>query len=114
MQCYHKGRRFEYQVKKFLEKQGYIVLRTAGSHGFADLIAVGKDGEVIFYQLSYRFEKSKYKKLMDVALERKIKIFYVVKVKRGWDMYEINCSTERGIVQVQPSKVRQEEREYKK
>ena len=106
MYCYHKGRHFEYQFKKFLQKQGYIVLRTAGSHGFADLIAVGKDGEVIFYQLSYRFEKSKYKKLMDLALERKIRIFYVVKARRGWDMYEINCATERGIVQVQPSKVR--------
>jgi len=107
---YHKGRRFEYQFKKFLQKKGYIVLRTAGSHGFADLIAVGRNGEVIFYQLSYRFEKAKYKKLMNIALERKIRIFYVVKTKRGWDMYEINCATERGIVQVQPSKVRGEGR----
>ena len=110
MTRYHKGRRFEYQFKKFLQKKGYIVLRTAGSHGFADLIAVGKNGEVIFYQLSYRFEKSKYKKLMNIALERKIRIFYVVKTKRGWDIYEINCATERGIVQVQPSKVRGEGR----
>jgi Holliday junction resolvase len=110
MTLYHKGRRLEYQFKKLLEKQGYIVLRTAGSHGFADLIAVGRDGEVIFYQLSYRFEKTKYKKLMDIALERKIRIFYIVKAKRGWDMYEINCATERGIVQLQPSKVRRKER----
>jgi Holliday junction resolvase-like predicted endonuclease len=106
---YHKGRRFEYQVKKWLEEKGYIVLRTAGSHGFADLIAVGKNGEVIFYQLSYRFERAKYENLMDIAFERKIRIFYVVKATRGWDMYEINCSNEQGIVQGQPTRVRPKE-----
>jgi Holliday junction resolvase len=111
MTRYQKGRRFEYQFKKFLEKQGYIVLRTAGSHGFADLIAVGKDGEVIFYQLSYKFEKTKYESLMDIAFERKIRIFYVVKEKRGWSMWKINCSNDKGIVQVQAKKVQIEETE---
>ena len=37
---YIAGRRFEYKVKKYYEKKGYTVLRTSGSHGFADLIAV--------------------------------------------------------------------------
>ena len=37
---YIAGRNFEYKVKKYYEKQGFIVLRTSGSHGFADLIAV--------------------------------------------------------------------------
>jgi Holliday junction resolvase len=105
MTRYHKGRRFEYQVKRWLEDKGYLVLRTAGSHGFADLIAIGKKGEVIFYQLSYRFEKAKYEHLVDIAFERKIRIFYVVKEKRGWSMWEINCSNEQSILQVQPSKV---------
>jgi hypothetical protein len=35
---YIKGRFFEYRVKKKLEKEGCIVLRTAGSHGLFDLI----------------------------------------------------------------------------
>lgn len=39
---YIAGRNKEYKVKRDLEKQGYIVLRTAGSHGFADLIAVDR------------------------------------------------------------------------
>ena len=40
---YQSGRRFEYKVKKMYEKAGYTVLRTSGSHGFADLIAVKQD-----------------------------------------------------------------------
>ena len=37
---YRKGASFEYACKGKLENQGYTVLRTAGSHGFADLIAI--------------------------------------------------------------------------
>ena len=37
---YRAGRAFEYAVKKTLERENYIVLRTAGSHGFADLVAI--------------------------------------------------------------------------
>lgn len=46
---YEKGRRYEYKIKKELEKQGYTVLRTSGSHGFADLVAV-KPKEIRFIQ----------------------------------------------------------------
>lgn len=41
---YESGRRFEYEMMKLWKSQGSIVLRTAGSHGFADLIRVSKDG----------------------------------------------------------------------
>lgn len=65
---YVNGRAKEYRVKKQWEKAGYTVLRTAGSHGFADLIAVkDKDGlrgkEVVFIQCkpSYLPEKSVYR-----------------------------------------------------
>ncbi|MEM2896873.1 MAG: hypothetical protein QXG01_04800 [Candidatus Bathyarchaeia archaeon] len=37
--AYAKGRRFEYRVKAFLEKEGYLVLRQAKS-SFPDLFAV--------------------------------------------------------------------------
>ena len=48
---YVKGRRYEYKVKKDYEALGYVVLRTAGSHGFADLIAISTaTREVIFIQ----------------------------------------------------------------
>lgn len=39
-QNYRRGRQKEYSLKDSLEKDGYIVFRTAGSHGIADLIAV--------------------------------------------------------------------------
>lgn len=46
---YLRGRRLEYQVKKDLENQGWTVMRTAGSHGFADLIAL-RDDKIRFIQ----------------------------------------------------------------
>jgi len=42
---YERGRAFEYRVKQYLEKQGYFVVRSAGSH-FPDLIAI-KHGKVL-------------------------------------------------------------------
>lgn len=41
---YNAGRSFEYRVRKELQSLGFVVLRTAGSHGPIDLIAV-KPGE---------------------------------------------------------------------
>ena len=37
---YLKGVRKERKIKKEYENKGWVVLRTAGSHGFADLICV--------------------------------------------------------------------------
>jgi Holliday junction resolvase len=42
---YQRGRTFEYRVKQHLEKHGYYVVRSAGSH-FPDLIAI-KNGKVL-------------------------------------------------------------------
>jgi len=36
---YERGRAFEYAVKKKLEERGWTVIRAAGSHGWADLVA---------------------------------------------------------------------------
>lgn len=50
---YRRGRAKEYRLKKKYEKKGFIVLRTAGSHGFADLIAIKQDGffnHIVFIQ----------------------------------------------------------------
>lgn len=41
--AYERGRNFEYRVKKRLEEDGWLVLRTAGSHSPIDLFA-GKLG----------------------------------------------------------------------
>jgi len=40
---YHKGREREHYIKKKLEKQGYFVIRSAGSHSPIDLVAIKKN-----------------------------------------------------------------------
>jgi len=64
---YAKGRKKEYKLKNKLEKEGYIVLRTAGSHGFADLIAISLDEhEIRFIQVKPDyFPESRRKELME-------------------------------------------------
>lgn len=37
---YQRGRRLEWEVKKDLESEGFIVMRASGSHGIFDLIAL--------------------------------------------------------------------------
>lgn len=60
---YVKGRKKEYKIKRQLEMQGWLVLRSAGSHGFADLIAV-KEDKVRFIQCKpEEFRESERKKL---------------------------------------------------
>jgi hypothetical protein len=46
---YRAGRDLEYAAAKDLEANGYLIIRAAGSHGLADLIAF-KPGEVLIVQ----------------------------------------------------------------
>ena len=70
---YQKGRRKEYAIKHRLEKDGYICLRTAGSHGFADLIAIHPDTRLIL------FIQSKPKKFSKRLTEEIVKKFAFLK-----------------------------------
>ena len=47
---YERGVRWERKLKKQLEAKGCTVLRTAGSHGFADLVSIDPYGNVNFIQ----------------------------------------------------------------
>lgn len=58
---YNRGRAKEYYNKQKLEKQGYIVIRASGSHGFADLVAVDLKNKKI------RFIQAKPRKMSDNA-----------------------------------------------
>jgi len=58
MSNYLKGRAFEYQIKDFLERNHYLVLRMAGSHSPFDLIAINGD-EIKFIQAKEVKNKSK-------------------------------------------------------
>jgi len=92
MTRYQKGRSLEYYVKRRLESEDYLVMRTAGSHSPFDLICVNMDGsgEVLFVQVSKRFERKKYEALKDLALSLKINILYVFK-KKGKLEFMILC-----------------------
>lgn len=62
---YIAGRRQEYTVKQRMLKSGMIcVLRTAGSHGFADLIGIHKCGRVYFVQVKRCKTKAQAKRLV--------------------------------------------------
>ena len=49
MTRYANGRRFEYKVRDDLRARGYLVVRSAGSKGKVDLMAVG-NGEIVLCQ----------------------------------------------------------------
>lgn len=42
---YVRGRAFEYQLKRDLEADGWLVMRASGSHGIFDLIALRETSE---------------------------------------------------------------------
>ena len=47
---YLRGRAHEYQVKKELEKDGWLVIRAAGSHGLFDLVAIKQPSNYISHK----------------------------------------------------------------
>ena len=49
MSRYAKGRRIEYEIMYMMQKKGYYVIRSAGSHGMIDVVAIRK-GEVRLIQ----------------------------------------------------------------
>jgi len=76
---YRKGASLEYKVKAELEKQGFFVIRSAGSHGLADLVAIKREPtnlpfprywtRVYFVQVSYRPKPlSEIKKLIELSI----------------------------------------------
>jgi hypothetical protein len=63
---YLRGRKFEWQVKKDLEGQGYHVIRASGSHGVFDLVAIGPG-------YSIRLIQCKVTKTPTAAMIKKLK-----------------------------------------
>ena len=59
---YRKGRAREYELARQFNKRGYIVLRTAGSRGFADLICIHKEKKIIRFIQSKAGEFSQSQK----------------------------------------------------
>ena len=81
MHPYKKGRQFEYKVKKEFEKLGYFVVRSAGSRGIFDLIAIRKY-EVLGIQCKLgKVSEDEVKKMLDIG--RMYNIIPVIVTKDG-------------------------------
>ena len=65
MTSYDRGRQVEYKAKKFLEDTGFEVLRSAGSKGCFDVVAIGKSCIRLVQCKSYIENASSYKKDLD-------------------------------------------------
>ena len=73
MSNYRKGYAFERAVRLHLESKGYYCMRSAGSHGIADLIAKQPLNFPVFIQLKNGTKISNYEKtcLRDFGKEHK-------------------------------------------
>jgi Holliday junction resolvase len=60
---YERGAKFERNVKKILESLGLLVVRSAGSHGPVDLVALG---ESKVFLLQFKAEKYRTKGSVDL------------------------------------------------
>jgi len=71
---YVRGRNFEYRVKKYFEAKGYFVVRSAGSKGVFDLIAI-TDGEIIGIQCKRygKITENELNRIIEVAKKYRIK-----------------------------------------
>ena len=82
---YNKGANCERTVKKKLEDAGHFVVRSAGSKGPADLVAVNEDGEAILIQCEVStVSKSKLKTLKEVAIKYNCNALMVKKGTKGY------------------------------
>jgi len=79
--CYRRGRAKEYYYKSKMEKEGNIVIRSAGSHSFTDLIVISKK------DMTIRFVQCKSRGLSKPAKEK-------LEQEYSWLNTEFVCSYE--------------------
>jgi len=79
---YKKGRSFEYRVRRYYEKQGYLVIRSAGSKGIADLVAI-KGDEVLLIQCKIRKYLNKWEKEQVKYWKPRVNAKFVLAWRKG-------------------------------
>ncbi len=89
---YVKGATFERKIKDKYERQGYLVIRSAGSHSVADLIAIPPKNIIglkpILIQCKVTSQKTSHRLIKEMLPLRKTAIKYdceavlVVKLKK--------------------------------
>jgi len=92
---YKKGHRWELKVKKMWEAKGFIVYRSAGSKGAADLIAL-KNGKIVLIQVKVNKKpsRSEVAKLLKEAKKCKATALIVLwnSKKREVEVYNLNLA----------------------
>jgi len=95
---YRKGHRWELKVKKMWEAKGYVVYRSAGSKGAADLIAL-KDGKIVLIQVKVNNKpsRSEIAKLLKEAKKCKATPLVVLwnSKKREVEVYNLKLTKRR-------------------
>ncbi|MBW2636195.1 MAG: restriction endonuclease [Deltaproteobacteria bacterium] len=85
---YERGRRFEYRVKRFLEGEGWVVIRAAGSKPI-DLIAF-KDGTILFIECKKRGYIPRDQRDFQEGLARRAGATYVVVTPKNFREFKEN------------------------
>lgn len=80
---YRHGYSFELRVKKYLESCGFFVVRSSGSHGVADLVAIKTDYEQKIYLIQCKAGK---------GYISKTEMFNLYKQSTDIDAYGILCT----------------------
>ncbi|MBW9220129.1 hypothetical protein KKP89_01715 [Methanothermococcus sp. SCGC AD-155-N22] len=83
---YRKGTKFEWELKRILEREGFAVVRSAGSHG-VDLIA-GRKGEIYAFECkstskeNFYISKENILKLLNFSETFGARPYIAIKIKR--------------------------------
>jgi len=97
---YRKGHRWELKVKKMWEAKGFVVYRSAGSKGAADLIAL-KDGKIVLIQVKINNKptRSEVAKLLKKVKKCKATALIVMwnSKKREIEVYNLNLAKRKVI-----------------
>lgn len=99
---YSKGAKFENDVIKYLEKKGMYCIRSAGSKGIVDVIAMKKYYGITFvYLIQCKYgiatmNKQDKKKLVDLAKELDFFPVYVYRKKYERDINFVNLWVKNG------------------
>lgn len=90
-QAYVKGRAFEYRVMQELERRGWFCVRSAGSHGPADIVCI-KEGEPILIQAQTQchFSRAKIDALKVAARKCKCRAYIVYRSKSSLVFYRVH------------------------
>jgi Holliday junction resolvase len=89
MRNYIKGRQREHILKRKLERAGWLVVRSAGSKGVFDLIAI-KDKTIGLQVKSAKPSKQELERIVQAIKGRAIIGVVVIQNGRRWEFYEVS------------------------